>query len=309
VRHLTQISDVSNRDVERIFAHAREFEAVLDRRIKKVPALAGRTVGFLFIEPSTRTRVSFELAARRLSADTVSLAASSSSLKKGETLTETAYTLAAMNVDCVVIRHQLEGAATKLAQLDLFHVINGGDGAHEHPTQALLDAYCALKRFGSLEGKRVIIVGDIAHSRVARSGMQLWKRLGADVVAIAPDSMLPPHLPDGVSLAPEIDDAIGEADILYFLRIQRERFTESCFPSVAEYRRYYALTRERLERIPERAVIMHPGPVHVGVELDYEAVHHPQSLINDQVRCGVAVRMAILADFIAGEGGGLEIPA
>lgn len=313
MKHLTKVADLSDADIERIFKLAVGFEAVLERKMKKVPALAGRTVAFLFVEPSTRTRVSFELAARRLSADTVTLSAGASSLKKGETLEDTAYTLAAMRVDAVVIRHPHEGAADALARLGLFSVINGGDGKHEHPTQALLDAYCALKHFGSLEGTRVAIVGDVLHSRVARSGAQLWKRLGATVAFVAPPTMLPerPAGPDPIFHS--LDDLLaewgGECGILYFLRIQRERLEEPCLPSLAEYRAFFALTKERLARLPESTRIMHPGPVNVGVELDREAVRDARSLIDEQVRCGLAVRMAVLADTIAGEGGDVEVPA
>lgn len=299
MRHLVSISDFSNEEVKKILKMTNEFEEVLSRRIKKVPALSGKTIAFLFVEPSTRTRLSFELAAKRLSADTITLTGTTSSLKKGETLEDTAHTLSAMKVDAVVVRHSKEGAAQKLASLGVFSVINGGDGKREHPTQAILDLYTAQKEIGNLNGKKVAIVGDILHSRVARSGMQLWHRWGSEVILVAPPTLLPAFLPEYAKVSYSLDEVIDTADILYFLRIQRERLTEPCFPSVDEYREYFALTSKRLNKARKDAVIMHPGPVNEGVEFDPEVIKDKRSLVNKQVYAGVAVRMAILVDLLS----------
>lgn len=310
MKHLVSISDLSDNDVKKIFSMAKNFEEVLERRIKKVPALTGKTLALLFVEPSTRTRISFELAARRLSCDTVSISLSTSSLKKGETLEDTARTLSAMKVDCVVIRHPFEGAPLKLASLNLFPVINAGDGKREHPTQALLDAYTALKKLKDLKGKKVAIIGDILHSRVARSGMQLWHRLGAQVTLVAPPTLLPEYLPEYAEVSYSLDEVIKDSNILYFLRIQKERLDSKCLAGITDYRDLYALTINRLKSLKNEVMIMHPGPVNRGVELDPEAIYDRRSLIERQVFEGVAVRMAILSLLLSEkEGATLEIPS
>lgn len=308
MKHLVSISDLSEKDIKKIFEMAKRFEEVLERRVKKVPALIGKTLALLFVEPSTRTRTSFELAARRLSCDTVSLSLSTSSLKKGETLEDTARTLKSMKIDCAVIRHPLEGAALRLASLNLFPVVNGGDGKREHPTQALLDAYTVLKKLKSLKGKKVSIIGDILHSRVARSGMELWHRLGARVTLVAPPTLLPGYLPEYAEISYSLDEVSGDSDILYFLRIQKERLSSECLAGLSDYRDLYALTVNRLKNLKKDVLIMHPGPVNRGIELDPEVIYDERSLIEKQVFEGVAVRMAILTLLLSKEGGAtLEI--
>lgn len=302
MRHLIAISDLHQTEIEKIFSMAEGFEEVLERRIKKVPILTGRTIALLFVEPSTRTKISFELAARRLSADTVSLSVSTSSLEKGETLEDIARTFKAMKVDCVIIRHPFEGAASRLASLNLVTVINGGDGKREHPTQALLDAYTALKKLKTLREKKVAIVGDILHSRVARSGMELWHRLGAQVTLVAPPTLLPSFIPKYVKISHYIDEVLSDTDILYLLRIQKERLEGVCLPEIEDYRDMCALTAERLKNLKKEALIMHPGPVNRGIELDPEVIYDDRSLIEKQVYEGLAVRMAILAYLLSEKG-------
>ncbi len=309
MKHLVSILDLNNKDVNKIFSIAKHFEEVLERRVKKVPALIGKTLALLFIEPSTRTKTSFELAARRLSCDTISLSVSTSSLKKGETLEDTARTLSSMKVDCAVVRHPHEGAAKKLASLNLFPVINGGDGKGEHPTQALLDAYTALKKLKSLNGKKVSIIGDVLHSRVARSGIELWHRLGAKVTLVGPPTLLPRHLPEYVDVSYRLDEVMKNSDILYFLRIQRERLGGECLAGIEDYRDLYALTKDRLKNLRRDVVIMHPGPVNRGIELDPEVIYDERSIIEEQVFEGLSIRMAVLTLLLSEKGGFHEIPA
>src|SRR5262245_54007760 len=266
------------------------------RPIPKVPALRGRTVVSLFYEDSTRTRLSFEQAAKRLSADTMNFSVGSSSVNKGESLRDTVQTIEAMGVDCIVVRHESAGAPWRIAEwVEGASVVNAGDGWHEHPTQALLDCYTIKQRLGSLDGTRIAIVGDIKHSRVARSDVLAFTALGADVTLVAPPTLLPPSL-DGwpVSVSHELDPVLTKADVVYLLRMQRERMTEALIPSLREYTALYGLTSRRVELLDERALVMHPGPMNRGVEIAAEVADLPRSVVVDQVRNGVAVRMAVL---------------
>lgn len=284
---------------------AKNMEELMDRPIKKVPALRGKLVVNLFFEPSTRTRVSFELAEKFLSADVVNWSASGSSVSKGETLKDTAWTLESMGADAVVIRHGAVGAAAYLAsKLKRGFVINAGDGTHEHPTQALLDLYTAWKHLGSLEGIKVAIIGDVEHSRVARSDTFGFVAMGAEVCLSGPETLMPKEVSSfGGKYEPDARKAVSDADIVYLLRIQRERQKEGLFPSVDEYHRWYGATSELLHLAKPQALVMHPGPINRGVEIASEIADGEQSVILEQVRNGVAIRMALL--FLC-FGGGLE---
>lgn len=274
---------------------AEPFKAISERQIKKVPTLRGSTVVNLFFEPSTRTRVSFEFAEKRLSADTVSIASSGSSVSKGETLVDTARNLEAMRIDMVVIRHGSSGAARFLAERIESSVINAGDGTHEHPTQGLLDLLTLRDNFDRIEGIKVCIVGDVLHSRVARSNIWGLKKLGAEVGVCGPRSLLPNAVHElGVTVFDHVEDAIQWADALNILRLQLERMTAGYIPSLREYNRVFGVTRERLERAPKDLLILHPGPMNRGVEIDSDVADGPHSVILDQVTNGVAVRMAVL---------------
>jgi aspartate carbamoyltransferase catalytic subunit len=271
------------------------FVEVSGRSIPKVPALRGKTVVSLFYEDSTRTRLSFETAAKRLSADTMTFSVSSSSVNKGESLRDTVETIEAMGIDAVVVRHKSTGVPWQVAGWLDASVINAGDGWHEHPTQALLDCYTIRSRRGSLAGLRIAIVGDIKHSRVARSDVLAFSMLGADVTLVAPPTLLPPSLEGwNVKVADRIDDVLGSVDAIYLLRLQRERMTEALIPSQREYRALYGLTAERVRRLGTDSLVMHPGPMNRGVEIDAEAAADPRSVITVQVANGVAVRMAVL---------------
>lgn len=299
MKHLITVSDLDLKDIQEIFSLTDSLiEQLENRKIKKVPLLTGSTIALVFSEPSTRTKVSFELAAKRLSADVISLTSSASSIKKGETLEDTALTLYQYGIDAMVIRHSLEGAPDRVAALNLFPVINAGDGKRAHPTQALLDAYTVYRELGKIKGIRVAFVGDILHSRVARSGIELFSMLGAEVFVVAPTFMLPPLLPENVKVLENIQEATQACDILYFLRIQFERLEEKEHVDLHAYRRNYALTGTLIKDLQENVRIMHPGPVNRGIELDSEAVYHPQSLILKQVKYGLYVRMAILSRLI-----------
>ena len=283
---------------------AEGFSEVLARPIPKVPALRGRTVATVFFEPSTRTRLSFERAAEALSADTMSFSPDSSSLTKGESLKDTVLTLEAMGADLMVVRHGSVGAPHRVAAWTSIPVVNGGDGAHEHPTQALLDVFTIRRRFGKVEGLEAAIIGDIRHSRVARSLVTALATLGARVTLVAPRTLLPPMLDDWpVATASGIDDVIGTSDIVYLLRVQRERMGESVFPSVPEYVSRFGLTTSRLDALSPEAAVMHPGPMNRGVEITASAADDPRSLILDQVANGVAVRMAVLFRLLGGDAG------
>ncbi len=303
-RHVLDLSDWRREEYELVLDQARVFEELLDRPIKKVPALRGKMVVNLFFEPSTRTRVSFELAAKVLGADVINWSSSGSSTSKGETLKDTAWTLEAMGADAVVVRHGGIGAPHFLAER-LRHalVINAGDGKHAHPTQALLDLYTAWKRFGRLEGLKVAILGDISHSRVARSDVQAFKAMGAQVVLCGPRTMIPLEVEAlGCACEPDPRRAVEDAQVIYLLRIQKERIGEVLFPTESEYHRRYGATRELLELAPKDAVVMHPGPINRGVEIESAVADGDRSLILDQVKSGVAVRMALL--FLCLGGGG-----
>ena len=294
-RHLLSAEDLSAEEAVAVLDTARELAAATGRTVKKLPTLRGRTVVNLFFEDSTRTRTSFELAAKRLSADVVTFSAKGSSVSKGETLKDTAATLEAMGADAVVVRHGMSGAPHRLASWVAGHVVNAGDGTHEHPTQALLDAYTIRDRLGRLEGLRVVLVGDVLHSRVARSNVRLLSTLGAQVVLVAPPTLLPV----GVEAWPaeassDLDASLPGADVVMCLRVQRERQSGAFFPSVREYARRYGLDARRAAVLPEHAVVMHPGPMNRGVEIAAEVADSPRSTVTEQVANGVSVRMAVL---------------
>lgn len=294
-KHLLSITDLGRDEINAVLATAEGFEAIGEREIKKVPTLRGRTVVNLFYEASTRTRVSFEIAAKRLSADVINVSSTASSVEKGESLRDTARTLRALGADAIVLRHPAAGAPAFLARLTEACVINAGDGAHEHPTQALLDIYTVQRHFGRVEGLKIGFIGDIAHSRVARSGALGFKRMGADVVLIAPPTLLPAGVDAfGCRHTYDLDAELEGLDIVYLLRMQRERHREALLPSVREFWDGYALTKERLARLGPRAVVMHPGPMNRGVEIDWEAAESESALIEAQVSAGVAVRMALM---------------
>ena len=274
---------------------AEPFKEISERAIKKVPALRGKTIVNLFFESSTRTRISFEFAEKRLSADTVNVTSVGSSVQKGETLVDTARNLEAMRIDMVVIRHGASGAASFLAERIESNVINAGDGTHEHPTQGLLDLLTLRDHFGSLEGRKVCIVGDVLHSRVARSNIWGLRKLGAEVAVCGPKSLLPWGIDEfGVKVFKRVEEAIEWAEALNILRLQLERMTAGYIPSLREYNRVFGITRERLERAPRDILILHPGPMNRGVEIDSDVADGPHSVILDQVTNGVAVRMAVL---------------
>jgi len=304
-KHLLTIQDLSSSDVFQILDTARSFKEVNERPIKKLPTLRGRTVVNVFLENSTRTRTSFEIAAKRLSADGVNFSASASATAKGESLVDTAQTLNAMGCDIVILRHSFAGSPRILAENMDAHIINGGDGKHQHPTQALLDMFTIRERFGSFEGLRVGIVGDIAHSRVAGSLAPGLVALGAEVTLVAPPTLLPAR-PDiwGVSVSHSLDEVLPELDVAYMLRIQLERIERAPFPSLREYAMLYGLNCQRMARMKPEAIIMHPGPVNRGVELSSDAVDTAKNLLLYQVNAGVAVRMALMYLMIGGEEAG-----
>ncbi|MEW5705771.1 MAG: aspartate carbamoyltransferase catalytic subunit [Actinomycetota bacterium] len=300
-KDLVSINQLSKEEITLILDMAESFKSISKRPIKKVPTLRGRTIVTLFFEPSTRTRTSFELAAKRLSADTVSISKSASSVVKGESIKDTAQTIEAMAADLVVIRHPASGSAELLARYIKCGVINGGDGSHEHPTQALLDLFTIREKFGKIEGLKVAIVGDIAHSRVARSNIFALKKMGADVVVVGPPTLIPRDIDRlGVDVSYNLDAVLPEVDILYLLRIQLERQGESLFPSLREYASLFGLNRKRLEAAKSGLVVMHPGPMNRGVEISAEIADMPQALITTQVTNGVAVRMAVLYLLLGG---------
>jgi aspartate carbamoyltransferase catalytic subunit len=294
-KDLLGLEPLSSEQILLILDTAEPFKEVSERAIKKVPALRGSTIVNLFFENSTRTRISFEFAEKRLSADTVNVSASGSSILKGETLVDTARNLEAMRIDMVVIRHGASGAAQFLAERIESNVINAGDGTHEHPTQGLLDLLTLRDHFGNLAGRRVCICGDVLHSRVARSNIWGLQKLGAEVAVCGPRSLLPNAIEEfGVRVFNRIEEAIEWADALNVLRLQLERMTAGYIPSSREYNRVFGISRERLERAPRDILIMHPGPMNRGVEIDSDVADGPHSVILDQVTNGVAVRMAVL---------------
>lgn len=294
-KHLLGLEDLSREDIQSILKSAEAFKEVLDRPVKKVPALRNRTVVNLFYESSTRTRISFELAEKRLSADTVSFSTTTSSVSKGETLRDTVRNLEAMEIDMVVVRHGMSGAPHFLARHLDAAVINAGDGTHEHPTQGLLDLFTIGEKLGQFQGLNVTIVGDILHSRVARSNIWGLTKLGANVTVCGPGTLVPKEVEAmGVTRETDLDRAIARADVVMCLRIQFERMKAGFLPSNREYARSYGITRERLAKLDHQPVIMHPGPINRGLELEPEVADGPHSVILDQVRNGVAVRMAVL---------------
>ncbi len=300
MNHLLSIADLEADDIEELFKLTDGFVEVSQRAIPKVPALRGKTVVSLFFEDSTRTRLSFETAAKRLSADTMTFSAASSSLKKGESVRDTVQTIEAMGVDAIVVRHKSAGVPWQIAGWSTSSIINGGDGWHEHPTQALLDSYTIRERFGSLAGLKIAIVGDIKHSRVARSDILAFTKLGAEVTVVAPPTLLPPSLEGWpVEVCTDIDDIIGKVDVVYLLRMQLERQTEALLPSLREYTATYGLTAARAARLGPDTIVMHPGPMNRGVEIAAEVADLPNAVIIDQVRNGVAVRMAVLFRLLA----------
>jgi len=301
--HLLSMHDVTAEDVVRILDTAESFREVGTRVIKKVPALRGRTVVNLFYENSTRTRISFELAAKRLSADVINFSSGGSSVSKGESLKDTALTLQAMGADAIVIRHSSSGAPYQLTKWVRGHVLNAGDGTHEHPTQALLDLYTMRERLGRLERLRVAVVGDVLHSRVARSLSFGLVKMGADVTLVGPATLIPPDARAwGVEVSHDVDEVLPKLDVCYLLRVQTERQRLEYFPSVREYARLFGLNRSRVELLPEGTLIMHPGPMNRGVEIDSDVADLPQSVIEDQVTNGIAVRMALLYLLLGGRG-------
>jgi len=305
-RHLISAADLTRDDALLILDTAEELARMADRPIKKLPTLRGRTVVNLFFEDSTRTRISFEAAAKRLSADVINFSAKGSSVAKGESLKDTAQTLEAMGADGVVIRHSASGAPHRLAGWVRGSVVNAGDGTHEHPTQALLDAFTMRRRLGRLEGLRVTIVGDILHSRVARSNVWLLHTLGAEVTLVGPPTLLPVAVdtwPCAVSY--DLTASMPKSDVIMMLRVQQERMTDAFFPSVREYSRRYGLDVGRVALLPEHAIVMHPGPMNRGVEIAADVADAPRSTVVEQVTNGVSVRMAVLYLLL----GGMEVSA
>jgi aspartate carbamoyltransferase catalytic subunit len=303
-KHLLSAADLSRDDAELILRTAAELRSLADRPIKKLPALRGRTIVNLFFEDSTRTRISFEAAAKRLSADVINFSAKGSSLSKGESLKDTALTLEAMGADAVVVRHWASGAPHNLANAGWSRssVINAGDGTHEHPTQALLDAFTMTRHLGgSVEGRRVAIVGDVLHSRVARSNALLLHTLGAEVTLVAPPTLLPYGVDTwNVQTSYDLDSVLPKSDVVMMLRVQRERMNASYFPSVREYSRRYGLDARRMATLQDHAIVMHPGPMIRGMEITADVADSDRSVIVEQVTNGVAVRMAVLYLLLGG---------
>lgn len=294
-RHLLGLNGVPKEDIQLILDTATTFREVLDRPIKKVPTLQGKTIVNLFYENSTRTRISFELAQKRLSADTINFSTSTSSAKKGETFKDTVRNIEAMKVDMIVVRHQSAGVPHYLTRISKANIINAGDGLHEHPTQGLLDMYSIRERLGRLEGLKVCIVGDVAHSRVALSNIFGLKTMGAEVSVCGPSTMIPFGIESlGVKVTHNIDEAIANNDVLNVLRIQLERNAGIRIPSLREYHHYFGITTERIEKLNRDILILHPGPINRGVELSSEVADGPYQVILDQVTNGVAIRMAVL---------------
>jgi len=296
VKHLLGIEDLGGADgIDEVMRLTDSFVEVSERAIPRVPALRGKTVAWLFYEDSTRTRLSFETAAKRLTADTMNFSVSSSSVKKGESLRDTARTIEAMGIDAIVVRHASSGAPHQISQWVDASVVNAGDGWHQHPTQALLDTYSLRQRWGSLEGRHIAIIGDIKHSRVARSDVWAFTAMGAEVTLVAPPTLLPPSLEGWpVKVSHDLDAVLPTVDAAYLLRMQRERMTEALLPSLREYTACFGLTNRRVEALRDDALVLHPGPMNRGVEIAAEVADLPRSLILDQVRNGVAVRMAVL---------------
>jgi len=304
-QHIISMADLSPEDITMILDTAESFKEVNERRIKKLPTLRGRTIVNLFLEPSTRTRTSFEIAAKRLSADAINMSGSASATVKGESLRDTAATLSAMACDLIIVRHKYAGAPQVLAESMDTHVINGGDGMHQHPTQALLDLFTIRQQLGKLEGLTVGIVGDIAHSRVAGSLVPALLAVGAKPVVIGPPTLMPAR-PDvlGAGVTYSLDDVLPDLDVAYMLRVQMERAEGMPFPSVREYARLFGMNEARLAKMKPSAKIMHPGPMNRGVEISSAVADSGRAIVLDQVNAGVAVRMAAMYLLLGGEGGG-----
>ena len=293
--HLLGIKDLSTADILDIFTQTKAFKEVLARPIKKIPALRDKTIATLFFEPSTRTRLSFELAAKRLSADVINFTATHSAIQKGESLLDSVKNILHMHVDVVVVRHSQPGVPHLLAQHLPVHIINAGDGAHEHPTQALLDAFSIMERLGSIQGRRILILGDVLHSRVALSNILCLQKLGAEVMLCGPPTLIPPHVGTlGVSVCYHLEKALAWCEAVNVLRLQVERQTQIYIPSLREYTMHYGLNKQRIEGLRSPPLILHPGPMRRGIEIDSEVAESPNSIILDQVANGVAIRMAVL---------------
>lgn len=305
IKHLLSMDQLTREDITEVLDTAESLRQVTDRPMKKLPTLRGRTVCNLFYEASTRTRISFELAAKRLSADVINFSADSkSSVAKGESFKDTAWTLEAMGVDAIIVRHSSAGAPHQLSKWVQASVLNAGDGAHEHPTQALLDLFSIRERFKEFEGLKVAIVGDITHSRVARSNVKGLVTMGADVTLVGPPTLIPPHAQDwGAEVNHDLDAVISEVDICYLLRVQQERQSEQLFPSTREYAALWGLDGKRAARMKKDSLIMHPGPMNRGVEISADVSELPRSIVLDQVSNGLAVRMSLLYLMLGGPTG------
>jgi aspartate carbamoyltransferase catalytic subunit len=294
-RHLLTIEELSLKEIQQVHATAAAFKKILGRSVRKVPALRGKTIVNLFLEPSTRTRMAFDMAAKRLSADVISVEASSSSTTKGETLRDTAENIQALQADMIVIRHAAAGSPLYLSRILDIPVINAGDGAHEHPTQGLLDTFTMLEHLKSLKGRKVVILGDILFSRVARSNIHALTKLGADVTLVGPSTLVPEWFTAlGVKVSHDLKSALADAEVVMLLRIQHERQASSHFPSLGEYTSMFGLNKTRAGWLNPKAIIMHPGPINRGVEIDSELADGDRSVILEQVTNGIAVRMAVL---------------
>jgi len=294
-KHLLTLEELSLDEIEQIHLTAGAFKKILGRSVKKVPALRGKTIVNLFLEPSTRTRMAFDMAAKRLSADVISVDAASSSTTKGETLRDTAQNIEALNADMIVLRHAASGSPLYLSRILDIPVINAGDGAHEHPTQGLLDTFTMKERLGSLKGRKIVILGDILFSRVARSNIHALTKMGADVTLVGPATLVPHWFTDlGVKVSYDLRSALADAEVVMLLRIQHERQTSSHFPSLGEYTSMFGLNKTRASWLNPSAIIMHPGPINRGVEIDSELADGERSVILQQVTNGIAVRMAVL---------------
>jgi len=303
-KHLLGIQHLTPSEIRAILDTAESFFDISTREVKKVPTLRGKTIINLFFEPSTRTRSSFELAAKRLSADIVNFNRLASSVVKGESLKDTVLNIEAMNPDAIIVRHQCAGTPYFISTFCQSHIINAGDGAHEHPTQALLDAFTIKREKNNIEGLKIVIVGDILHSRVARSNIFLLRKLGANIVLTGPPSLLPIEFKNfGVQIDYNLERSIEEADVVMMLRIQSERQEKNYFPSIREYRNLYSLTEKRFKQAKKSAIIMHPGPINRGVELSSEMAESAKSVILKQVENGIAVRMAVLYILLGGKEG------
>lgn len=301
-KDLIGIEELSREEIEVVIETAVSMKDILKRPIKKVPTLRGRTICTLFYEPSTRTRSSFELAAKYLSADTVSIATATSSVQKGESLLDTVKTLEAMGIDLFIIRHSASGVPSFIAKNIKVGVINAGDGMHEHPTQALLDVFTVYEKKGKLEGLKIAIVGDIFHSRVARSNIYAWNKLGSNVILCGPPTLIPPYIENlNVKVTYDLNEAIEDADIIYVLRLQLERQKRGLFPTLREYHMFYGINQERIKKAKKDVLVMHPGPMNRGVEISSEVADSLISVINEQVTNGVAVRMALLYLMLGGK--------